>query len=128
MLLRLQKYDIELQFTPGTNTPIAGQRLVTSKPKIYVELNARYQIHLLMSNLQVSKNKLQEIRTATASDGVSKKVKEFILDGWPDSKKEIPLEVGLHFQFKSELTIIEDLIFKGERLVTPFTILLFVEK
>ena len=75
-----------------------------------------------MSNLQASQNKLQEIRSATASDDVLKKVKEFILDGWPNSKKEIPVEIGPYFQFKSELTIIEDFIFKGERLVISFTL------
>lgn len=121
MLLRLKKYDIELQFTPGTDIPIAdalSRASLSSMSKSTLD----YQVHLLVSNLPVSENKLQEMRAATAKDDVLKKVKEFILNGWPDSKKEIPVEVGPYFQFKSELTIIEDLVFIGERLVIPSTL------
>ena len=107
MLLRLQKYDIELKFTPGTDIPIADALSRANLPTTS-KSTLDYQVHLLMSNLPVSENKLQEIRTATAKDQVLKKVKEFILNGWPDSKKEIPGEVMPYFQFKSELTIIPE--------------------
>ncbi len=102
MLLRLQKYDIELKFTPGTDIPIADALSRANLPTTS-KSTLDYQVHLLMSNLPVSENKLQEIRTATAKDQVLKNVKEFILNGWPDSKKEIPGEVVPYFQFKSEL-------------------------
>ncbi len=96
MLLRLQKYDIELKFTPGTDIPIADALSRANLPTTS-KSTLDYQVHLLMINLPVSENKLQEIRTATAKNQVLKKVKEFILNGWPDSKKEIPGEVVPYF-------------------------------
>ena len=67
MLLRLQKYDIELKFTPGTDIPIADALSRANLPTTS-KSTLDYQVHLLMSNLPVSENKLQEIRTATAKD------------------------------------------------------------
>ena len=55
MLLHLQKYDIELQFTPGTNIPTADA-LSRASLKYTSSSMLDYQVHLLMSNLQVSKN------------------------------------------------------------------------
>ena len=42
-----------------------------------------------------------------------------IRNGWPLSKKEVPERIQVYFDICDELTIQQELIFKGQRLVAP---------
>ena len=81
-----------------------------------------YQIHLLVSNLPISEPKLREIQNATKNDQVLQKLKKLILDGFPDSKSSTPAELIPYFQVRSELSIAEGLIFKGDKIVIPYSL------
>ena len=41
------------------------------------------------------------------------------MQGWPEVKTEIPPRMVSYFHFKDELTVQDDLIYRGERLVLP---------
>ena len=118
MLLRLQKYNMELQFTPGNTIPVADALSRASLP-VVTESKLYYQVHLLLSSLPVSDNKLNEIRRATAKDKVLQEVKEYVENRWPENKRALPVEVVQYFQYRDELTVIQGLIFKGERIIIP---------
>ena len=47
------------------------------------------------------------------------KVKHQILTGWPEDKTKIPEEIRIFHQFKNELTIQNDIIMRGTRVVIP---------
>ena len=87
---------IELQFTPGITIPVADTLSRASLP-VVVESKFDYQVHLLLSSLLVSDNKLNEIRRATAEDKVLQKVKEYVENGWPENKRALPIEVVPYF-------------------------------
>ena len=112
MLIYLQKYE----FTPGNTIPVADTLSRASLP-VVTEFKFDYQVHLLLSSLPVSDNKLNEIRLATAEDKVLQKVKEYVENGWPENKRAPPVEVIPYFQYRDELTIMQGLIFKGERII-----------
>ena len=118
MLLRLQKYNMELQFTPGNTIPVADALSRASLP-VVTESKLYYQVHLLLSSLPVSDNKLNEIRRATAKDKVLQEVKEYVENRWPENKRALPIEVIQYFQYRDELTVMQGLIFKGERIIIP---------
>lgn len=98
MLLRLQKYDMELQFTPGNTIQVVDTLSRTSLP-VVAESKFDYQVHLLLSSLLVSDNKLNEIRRATAEVKVLQKVKEYVENGWPENKGALLIEVVPYFQY-----------------------------
>ena len=123
LLLHLQKYDIDLSFSPGNSIPVPD-----ALPRAYLpnteedDKSLEYQIHLLVSNLPISEPKLREIQNAAENDQVLQKLKKLILDGFPDSKSSMPAELIPYFQVRSELSITEGLIFKGDKTVIPYSL------
>ena len=53
-------------------------------------------VHLLTSNLPVSKPKLEEIKEATANDQSLKKLKETSKSGWPQTKSQTPTSIQVY--------------------------------
>ena len=76
-------------------------------------------MHLLINNLPVSQPKLKEIQDATSKDPILQQLQRFILDGFPNSKNSMPPELMPYFQFRSELSIAEGIVFKGDKIVIP---------
>ena len=120
MLLRLQKYDIDLIFSPGNSIPVPDALSKAYLPNTEEDdKSIEYQVYLLVSNLPVSEAKLREIQNAVENDQVLQKLRERILDGLPDSKSSMQPELFPYLQVGSELSIAEGLIFKGDKIVIP---------
>ena len=120
LLLRLQKYDIDLIFSPGNSIPVPDALSRAYLPNTEEDdKSLGYQVHLLVSNLPVSEPKLREIQNATENDQVLQKLRKLILDALPDSKSSMPPELLPFFQVCSELSIAEGLIFKGNKIIIP---------
>ena len=118
LLLCLQKYDIDLIFSPGNIIPVPNTLSRAYLPNTEEDdKSLEYQVHLIVSNLLVSEPKLREIQNATENDQVLQKLRKLILDGFPDSKSSMPPELFPYFQVRSELSIAEGLIFKGDKIV-----------
>ena len=75
----------------------------------------RFEIHSI-SALPVSRSKLQIIRDEQEGDKELKLVKEFVTRGWDESSRSILPE---YFSRRSELTVIDDLLLIGGRIVIP---------
>ena len=45
-------------------------------------------------------------------------LKHIIKIGWPETK-EVPSEIGRYFDFREELSIQDDILFKGNRVIVP---------
>ena len=67
----------------------------------------------------MSQPKLKETQDATSKDPILQQLQQFILDGFPNSKNSMPPELMPYFQFRSELSIAEGIVFKGDKIVIP---------
>ena len=117
LLLRLQHYDIDLKFTPGRDIPIPDTLSRAYLPNSEDE-SLEYQVHFLINNLPVSQPKLKEIQDATSKDPILQQLQRFVLDGFPNSKNSMPPELMPYFQLRSELSIAEGIVFKGDKIVS----------
>ena len=54
-----------------------------------------------------------------ADDPVMSVLREMILRGWPESKSDVPETVHPYYNFRDELTVQDQLVFKGKRFVVP---------
>ena len=71
LLLHLQKYDIDLIFSPGNSIPVPDALSRAYLPSTEEDdKSLEYQIHLLVSNLPISEPKLREMQNATENDQV----------------------------------------------------------
>ena len=122
MLLSLRIYDIDLVYLAGKENILAD---TLSRPHLEEttddipkeELAA--QVHIEYENAPATKSRLEEIKEETAKEPGLKKVTECIIEGWLNSKDNIPNETKSYWSFREELSTINRIVFKGERLVIP---------
>ena len=73
------------------------------------------QIHLIQSNLAVSKPKLEEIREETAKD---ESLKEIIKRGWLETKACVSNSTRMYWDVRDELSELNGIL-RGERILIP---------
>ena len=66
-----------------------------------------------------TKSRLEEIREETVKNPRLKKLTKCIIEGWPNSKDNIPNDEKSYWSFREELSIIYGIVFKGKRLLVP---------
>ena len=91
MLLRLQKFDIKIQYKKG-----AEMYLADTLSRAYIKTEELSDFcHALTEidqkqNIAVGDALLEEIREATCQYPTSQNLKDVVLKGWPASIKEVP--------------------------------------
>ena len=120
-LLKLQKYDMEIQFKPGKELPVADtlSRAFIPAKEGDTENETEYQVHLVMSSLQISNSQLNRFRQETTKDQTLQSLKEVIRTGWPERKDTLANEIKPFFIVRDEITEIDGLLMKGERVIVP---------
>lgn len=124
LLLAVQKYDIKVVHKPGTSKEmIIADTLSraylpteqTGDDKNEIEM----QVHMLVSNLPMSDVKRCEFRETTKKDKTLQMVTTTVLNGWPNTKQEVPDEIRPYWDFREEIHVAEELLFKGDKLIVP---------
>ena len=70
-------------------------------------------------SLPVNQELWQQLNHASENDNVCRELRATIQNGWPENKSEVPECVLPYYDSRDELTIQENLIFKGQLLVVP---------
>ena len=120
MMLRLQKYDLTVHHKPGKEIPVADtlSRLhLNEVDNTHEAFDA--QVHLVVTNLPVSDQKMSDLQACTASDPDMQQLIAVIKEGWPDHRDSCPPAVKPFWNYRDELSVMEGLLFKGERIVIP---------
>ena len=125
MMMRIQKYNIEVVYRRGQDMHIAD---TLSRAYLPAEANERrtgqsdFEQINMAELLPITDERLKEIRQATACDESLQTLKTVILEGWPESKQETPSQAAQYFTMRDELSVQDGLIFKGQRVIIPFTL------
>lgn len=122
MLLRLQKYNLNIKYIPGRFMYIAD---TLSRSPAGEECNddthSKVEIHVntLYDNVNLEKDKLKLIKEQTALDKALCGVIKYCQEGWPHTKHILKSETKPFWAVKEELHIINGIIFRGDRVVIP---------
>ena len=125
MLLKIQKYDIDLVYRRGTEVVVADtlSRAYLPDPATATsftnELAAIDAEQDAETRTIASPATLQLIRDAAADDYVYKALKQQIASGWPTDTNAVPDELRQYYTFADELVICQEFVYKGQRLVIP---------
>ena len=127
MLLRLQKYRINIVYKKGREMHIADalSRAYLSDAAQPEEQCEVMQFHQeleeveMIRTLPISQETIQEVRHHTLSDPTIQQLQRTIFQGWPDNKIDLPECVKPYFQIRDELTVQNGFVFRGNRLVIP---------
>ena len=66
-----------------------------------------------------SSSKQKDLKEATLRDNALQKLSETIQEDWPPHKHRLNGEVKAFWDFKDELSVYDDIVFRGERVVIP---------
>jgi hypothetical protein len=120
MLLAAQQYEYEIIYKPGKEMYLPD----TLSRAYAVNKNQKsqpFEFVLAMESLSIRPNRLEELRRSTDEDKTMQELKYRILNGWPDKKEDLPEEIRGYHTIRDELTTLNGLLFKGERILVPYT-------
>lgn len=113
---KLLQYNFDVKYIPGKENKVADalSRVPVTSKDSSVELFA-VSVHP-KSDAPVT---LTELRNETDSDDVMQSLKQYILSGWPNRVSKVPECIRPFWNIRNELSIVNDIVFRGERYVIP---------
>ena len=69
--------------------------------------------------LPVSKDKQLKIKNATKQGQEMQILRDTVLKGWPKRKDKVSQEIRPYWNFRDEITFVEEMVFKGQKLIVP---------
>lgn len=119
MLLRLQKYCIEVKYKKGTEMYVADAlsriewpRDEGNKEKMFWEINS-------VAVCKLPEDKLMELKSATYKDASMQKLVEMITSGWPESRSQVPECIRAYWSFRHEISCHDGLLLKLDKIIIP---------
>ncbi|XP_052809638.1 uncharacterized protein K02A2.6-like [Mya arenaria] len=118
-MLSLQKYDIDVRHVSGKNVPISD--LLSRKPMSdSSEIKGLdLHVHTVLSSMRYTDRSIENVRKETKTDLQMQALKRTIVQGWPDSRSDCLELVHEFFNHRDELSVADDLIFRGQTLIIP---------
>ena len=122
LLLRVQRYDLKVSYTPGKFMYTADTLSRAVDPE--ADQNQREEdigIHVdsVIETLPVSSDRKKQFVQETKKDKQLQDLLQVIREGWPADKHKCQLSVREYWDSRSELSEAHGFILKGNRLVVP---------
>ena len=114
MLIALAGYNMTIKYLPGKDNQLADglSRLPNPQNSSQIDLDMR---------VSFSTNKIEKLQYETHVDGTLQRLQDVIINGWPDSINELPVDIRCYYSFRDELSIENGIITKGQQVVIPQT-------
>ena len=125
MLLTLQRYDLKIKYIPGVELSVADALSRSYLPETTETLIPDLEVNEvhLTTHLPISpETKYAEYQQATADDPVMQALKSVIQNGWPKNREDVPNTVRQYWDNRDELSSVDGLLFKAQRLVVPHSL------
>ena len=124
-LLRLQRYDLNVNFTPGKNLHLADMlsrapalRQLTDTER-ELEKECTLMISTIIRHLNCSDDMKNKIIIETDSDLCLRQVKFYILNGWPQDAKTCHLNAKAYWSDRASLSFQDGMLLFQDRIVIP---------
>ena len=120
LLLRLLCYDVDVRYQQGTTMYLADTLSRASLPLAERTRTEKEAVLLCAVEFAaISQPQLQEIAEHTKKDLASAMLRDTIKRGWPVKKSDLPAEVQPYFHIRDELSVGNDIIWRGEKCIIP---------
>lgn len=124
MLFRIQQYSLQIKYKPGKELYFADTlsrafqtESTTGESQLDSDLHA--QVCLLMAGLPVTEGKKLVFQKETLEDKELQILTETIGKGWPENKSAVNKEIIQYWNYRHELTVAFNIVFKGNRIIVP---------
>lgn len=117
MLLRLSIYNITVKYVGAKSVLLADTLSRLVKPGSGKQIQG---LDVTIAEvLKVKRTRLQQLQEETKSDITLIALSDLIMSGWPNSMQDVPANIHPYWCFRDELTILNGLVMKGNRVVIP---------
>ena len=117
MLLRLQKYDLEIYFKPGQHMYLADR--LPSKLSMDDEvlpIEQEIEEIRMVDFLPIHSASLENIRRESLKDSSIQALQKVIKNVLPETKADLPVQVTPYVDVRDQLSVEDDIVFKGDRI------------
>ena len=114
MLLQLQKYDMKIEYKPGSEMLLADA--LSRCPARY---NQEIKLDLCVDYIGFTSAWIETLRETTCKDPVLSMVYQLVQHGWPKERRRVPNMAKYYWDFRDELSTDEGLLLKGPFLIIP---------
>ena len=123
MLLHLQQYNLTVRYKKGKDLHLADTLSRAYRQEVNAsDLTRELEDVDQRRGLPVCEETWLKLTNAAADDPVQQVLRSVILRGWPGSKGNAPESVRPYFDMRDELTVQDELVFKGQQLVVPWAL------
>ncbi|CAC5425304.1 unnamed protein product [Mytilus coruscus] len=118
---QLQKYDIVVRYKSGKSMYVSDTLSRMYLQETVEKLVPDIEINEIQLNahLPISPEKYELFKKQTESDEILQQMKKINEEGWPLKKEELPEDLKMYWQFRNEITCIDNLLYKGLKLIIP---------
>ena len=120
--LRLMRFSYTISHVPGKDlyTPDTLSRAPvrnTAEDEFASEVSC--YVDSIMQNIPATDRKLAEISKAQSEDSVCQSLRFYVENDWPNDKSLVNENVKPYWQFRGEITVQNNLLLRGSRLIIP---------
>lgn len=123
MLLRLTRYYLNVQYTPGKLMYIADalSRAYLPETDVTSELADELDVavHAVLFNFSTANAALEEIKTATVADPILSQLIKILKEGIPLNTASFPSELKSYRAIIADLYEVDGIVCKNERIIIP---------
>ena len=125
MMLRLQRFNIDVKYKPGAQMYVADH-LSRASLADNNEMTDNFQVFALevetltpFDSIKVAPERLSQLQKCTAQDLVLETLKTTVLTGWPERRDECPVQIRDYWNYREEISLYNGLLFKSQRVIVP---------
>ena len=122
LLLRILRYDIDIQYIPGKSNVIADalSRVSPLPPKpVDIKSMNCIPMHSLEINVSATPLRLQELRELSNNDPELQELTRLVHQGWPKDIKECTDYTKRYWCYRDSISLENGLLYKENRLIVP---------
>ena len=112
MLLQLQKYDMKIEYKPGSE-----MLLVDTLSRCPTRYSQEIKLDLCIYYIAFTLAWIEKLKETTCEDPVLSKVYQLVKHRWPKERRRVPAIARYYWDFRDELSMDDGLLLKGPSLV-----------
>jgi len=119
-MLNIQSYHLNVEYVPGKLMVLADTLSRAPLPDLYednIDEELTLHVQAFSENLAIRKQYLDKIKNKTLNDTIFQKIKNICVSGWPLNKPLLEDSFKPFWNFRDEIHVIDDLVFKGNCLM-----------
>ena len=125
LFLRMSRFNVKLEYIEGKTNVIADalSRMTLNNNNSSTPHYDTISIdEVLCSNIQISTTGIDKIRQETSKNVTLQHLKRIITYGWPETRRDCSKNLHIFWNYRDELSVENQMVFKGDRIVVPVTL------